>query len=68
VVGGGKEPTLEVEEMTSSDNGQRENGGGDKTISNSIGDNNRIDVNEEEKQNKTRKNKRVRYDVAQFGI
>ena len=51
--------------MTSSDNGRRENGGGDKTISNSIGDNNRIEVNEEEKKEK---NERVRYDVAQFGI
>ena len=52
VVGGGKEPTLEVEEMTSSDNDRRENGDSDKTISNSSGDYNRIKVNEEEKQEK----------------
>ena len=31
---GGKEPTMEVEEMTSGDNGRRKDGGGgDKTIS-----------------------------------
>ena len=52
MVGGGKEPTLEVEEMTSSDNDRRENGDSDKTISNSSGDYNRIKVNEEEKQEK----------------
>ena len=52
----------DVEEMASGDNGRREDGGGYKTISNSNGDNNRIEVNEE------KKNARVRYDVAQFGI
>ena len=41
--------------MTSSDNGRRENGGSDKTISNSNGDNNRIKVNEKEKQKKQEK-------------
>ena len=55
MVGGGKEPTLEVEDMTSGDNGRREDGGGDKTISNSDGDNNMIGVNEEEKQKNKKK-------------
>ena len=49
MVEGGKEPTLEVEEKISGDNGRREDGGSDKTIINSNGNNNRIEVNEEEK-------------------
>ena len=49
MVGGGKKPTLEVEEMTSGDKGQREDGGGDKIISNSDGENNRIEVKKKKK-------------------
>ena len=55
MVEGGKEPTLEVEEKISGDNGRREDGGVDKTIINSDGDNNMIEVNEEEKQEKNKK-------------
>lgn len=59
MVGGGKEPTLEVEEMTSGDGGWREGGSDDETISSSDGDNGRLEVKEEEK-------KQIRYDITQL--